>query len=102
MNQNIIKLSQVNHALGIASVNALQLAELGFHPLDNKAICDGLPPEQTRQLRNAKLYPADALPQIRASLAARLAQPPAPALPAVPAPAFERKCADDTEGGDLD
>ena len=93
---NIINLSQVNNALAIASVNAAQLAELGFQPLDNKAICEGLPPEQTRQLRNAKLYPADSVPRIRQALAAKLAQP------TVPTPSFERKRADDTEGGDLD
>ena len=93
---NIINLSQVNHALAIASVNAAQLAELGFRPLDNKAICENLPPEQTRQLRNAKLYPADSVPRIRQALAARLA------LPAAPAPEYERKCADDTEGGGTD
>lgn len=96
MNLSIINLSQVNHALAVASVNAAQLAELGFHPLDNKAICESLPPEQTRQLRNAKLYPADSVPRIRAALAARLAQP------AAPAPEYERKRADDTEGGGTD
>lgn len=96
MNLSIINLSQVNHALAVASVNAAQLAELGFHPLDNKAICEHLPPEQTRQLRNAKLYPADSVPRIRVALAARLAQPIAPA------PEYERKRADDTEGGALD
>ncbi|WP_370682229.1 hypothetical protein [Comamonas sp. GB3 AK4-5] len=98
MQTNIINLSQVNHALAIASVNAAQLAELGFQPLDNKAICEGLPPEQTRQLRNAKLYPADSVPRIRQALATRLAQP----ITTAAAPGFERKRADDTEGGDLD
>lgn len=97
MQTNIINLSQVNHALAIASVNAAQLAELGFQPLDNKAICEGLPPEKTRQLRNAKLYPADSVPRIRQALAAKLAQPITTA-----SPEFERKRADDTEGGDLD
>lgn len=93
---DIITLGQINEALHFASVNAAQLAELGFHPLDNKAICESLPPEQTRQLRNAKLYPTDSVPRIRAALAARLAQP------AAPAPEYERKRADDTEGGETD
>lgn len=96
MIHNVINLSQVNQALAITSVNAAQLAELGFHPLDNKVICESLPPEQKRQLRNAKLYPADSVPCIRQALAAKLAQPVAPT------PEYERKRTDDTEGGDLD
>lgn len=96
MTLNIINLSQVNHALGIASVNAAQLAELGFQPLDNKAISQALLRPQPHQMRNAKLYLADSVPRIRQALAARLAQP----MP--PTPEFERKRADDTEGGGLD
>ncbi|MDR2327858.1 MAG: hypothetical protein LBE51_20955 [Acidovorax sp.] len=98
MQTNIINLSQVNHALGVVSVNAAQLAELGFQPLDNKAICEALPRTQMfpRQFRNAKLYPADSVPRIRQALAAKLAQPAAPTTD------FERKRSDDTEGGDLD
>lgn len=101
MSQSIINLSQVNHALAIASVNAAQLAELGFQPLDNKAICESLLRTQTlpRQFRNAKLYPADSVPRIRQALAAKLVQP---ATLTTTAPAFEHKRADDTEGGDLD
>lgn len=97
----IITLGQINEALHFASVNAAQLAELGFQPLDNRAVCEGLPPEAAKPLRTARIYSAEALPLISAALLQRLAPHAAPAT-AAPCPPFERKCADDTEGGGTD
>lgn len=102
MNQNILTLGQINEALHYASVSAAQLAKLGFASLDNKAICEGLPPEQSRQLRVAKIYRASDLPLIRVALSECVAQHAAPALPCTPGLQFERNCPDDTEGGALD
>lgn len=48
---------------------------MGFAALANKPICEGLPPEESRRLRNAKLYPAESIGQIRVALAKRLAAP---------------------------
>ena len=97
----IITLGQINEALHFATVNAVQLAEMGFHPLDNRAVCEGLPPEAAKPLRTARIYPAEALPLICAALLQRLGPHAAPAT-AAPCPPFERKCADDTEGGGTD
>ena len=71
MSLNIITLGQVNEGLKFASVTAAQLIELGFYPLANKPICEALPLEESRRLRNAKLYPADSISKIRAALAER-------------------------------
>ena len=99
MNLSIITLGQINAALHIATVNAAQLAEMGFASLDNKEVCESLPKEQARPLWRATLYPAAALPLIRGKLAALIGQQ----LTAAPAgPVFERKRADDTEGGEID
>ena len=73
--QNIVTLGQINDALKITSVTAAQLAEMGFAALENKPICEALPPEESRRLRNAKLYQADSIVQIRVALAKRLAAP---------------------------
>ena len=73
--QNIVTLGEINDALQIAAVTAAQLADMGFAPLDNKPICEALPTEQSRRLRNAKLYPADSIGQIRVAIAKRLAAP---------------------------
>ena len=73
--QNIVTLGEINDALKIAAVTAAQLADMGFAALANKPICEGLPPEESRRLRNAKLYPAESIGQIRVALAQRLAAP---------------------------
>lgn len=73
--QNIVTLGEINDALKIAAVSAAQLADMGFAALANKPICEGLPPEESRRLRNAKLYPAESIGQIRVALAQRLAAP---------------------------
>lgn len=73
--KNIVTLGQINDALKIASVTAAQLAEMGFAALENKPICEALPPEESRRLRNAKLYPVESIAQIRVALAKRLAAP---------------------------
>ena len=73
--QNIVTLGQINDALKITSVTAAQLAEMGFAALENKPICEALPPEESRRLRNAKIYQADSIAQIRVALAKRLAAP---------------------------
>ncbi|WP_253279357.1 hypothetical protein [Comamonas testosteroni] len=73
--QNIVTLGEINEALKIAAVTAAQLADMGFAALANKPICEGLPPEESRRLRNAKLYPAESIGQIRVALAQRLAAP---------------------------
>ena len=75
--QNIVTLGEINDALKIAAVTAAQLADMGFAALANKPICEGLPPEESRRLRNAKLYPAESIGQIRVALAQRLAAPAA-------------------------
>ena len=75
--QNIVTLGEINDALKIAAVTAAQLADMGFAALANKPICEGLPPEESRRLRNAKLYPAESIGQIRVALAKRLATPAA-------------------------
>ena len=77
--QNIVTLGEINDALKIAAVTAAQLADMGFAALANKPICEGLPPEESRRLRNAKLYPAESIGQIRVALAQRFAQPAAAA-----------------------
>ncbi|WP_043006101.1 hypothetical protein [Comamonas testosteroni] len=77
--QNIVTLGEINDALKIAAVSAAQLADMGFAALANKPICEGLPPEESRRLRNAKLYPAESIGQIRVALAQRFAQPAAAA-----------------------
>ena len=101
MSLRIITLGHINEALHVATVNAAQLAELGFQPLDNRAVCEGLPPDAAKPLRTARIYRAEALPLICAALLQRLAPNAAPAA-AAPCPPFERKCADDTEGGGTD
>ena len=73
--QNIVTLGEINDALKIAAVTAAQLADMGFAALANKPICEGLPPEESRRLRNAKLYPAESIGQIRVALAQRFAEP---------------------------
>ncbi|WP_407715756.1 hypothetical protein ACJJWD_09375 [Comamonas testosteroni] len=73
--QNIVTLGEINDALKIAAVSAAQLADMGFAALANKPICEGLPPEESRRLRNAKLYPAESIGQIRAALAQRFSAP---------------------------
>ncbi len=73
--QNIVTLGEINDALKIAAVTAAQLEDMGFAALANKPICEGLPPEESRRLRNAKLYPAESIGQIRVALAQRLAAP---------------------------
>ena len=73
--QNIVTLGEINDALKIAAVSAAQLADMGFAALANKPICEGLPPEESRRLRNAKLYPAESIGQIRVALAQRFAEP---------------------------
>ena len=73
--KNIVTLGQINDALKIASVTAAQLAEMGFAALENKPICEALPPEESRRLRSAKLYPVESIAQIRVALAKRLAAP---------------------------
>lgn len=87
--KNIVTLGQINDALKIASVTAAQLAEMGFAALENKPICEALPPEESRRLRNAKLYPVESIAQIRVALAKRLAAPACSLLqiqePATPA-----------------
>lgn len=77
--QNIVTLGEINDALKIAAVTAAQLEDMGFAALANKPICEGLPPEESRRLRNAKLYPAESIGQIRVALAQRFAQPAAAA-----------------------
>lgn len=79
--QNIVTLGEINDALKIAAVTAAQLADMGFAALANKPICEGLPPEESRRLRNAKLYPAESIGQIRVALAQRLAAPAATTTP---------------------
>lgn len=79
--QNIVTLGEINDALKIAAVSAAQLADMGFAALANKPICEGLPPEESRRLRNAKLYPAESIGQIRVALAQRLAAPAATTTP---------------------
>lgn len=79
--QNIVTLGQVNDALKFAAVTAAQLADMGFAALANKPICEALPPKESRRLRNAKLYPAESIGQIRVALAQRFA---APAVVTVP------------------
>lgn len=74
--QNIVTLGQVNDGLKFATVTAAQLAEMGFAALANKPICEALPSEESRRLRNAKLYPAEYIGRIRIALAQRF---PAPA-----------------------
>ncbi len=73
--QNIVTLGEINDALKIAAVTAAQLADMGFAALANKPICEGLPPEESRRLRNAKLYPAESIGHIRATLAQRFSAP---------------------------
>ncbi len=72
--RNIVTLGEINDALKIAAVTAAQLADMGFAALANKPICEGLPPEESRRLRNAKLYPAESIGQIRVALAQRFAE----------------------------
>ena len=73
--QNIVTLGEINDALKFTTVTAAQLAEMGFAALANKPICEALSPEESRRLRNAKLYPAESIAQIRMALAKRLAAP---------------------------
>jgi hypothetical protein len=75
MKHNIITLGQINDALKFASVTSAQLAEMGFTALDNKPVCEALPPEESRRLRNAKLYPSESIGQIRQALAERFSTP---------------------------
>ena len=94
--QNIVTLGEINDALKIAAVTAAQLADMGFAALANKPICEGLPPEESRRLRNAKLYPAESIGQIRVALAQRFAEPAAVAARQLePKPAFYTAIAED-------
>lgn len=73
--QNIVTLGEINDALKFTTVKAAQLADMGFAPLDNKPICEALPTDQSRRLRNANIYPADSIGQIRIALAQRFTAP---------------------------
>ena len=70
--QNFITLGEIKVALKFLTVIAVQLAELAFTALANKPSCEALPADESRRLRNAKLYSAESIGLINIVLAQRL------------------------------
>jgi hypothetical protein len=100
MSLRIITLGQINEALRCLRQRFAQLAELGFQPWITEPSARACRAKDSQAAAHHPHLPAEACPRFALPLLQRLAPAAAPAIRACPP--FERKCADDTEGGGTD
>lgn len=73
MNNKFITLAELNADLAVCDVSAQKLADMGYHPVTlSKQELDALDVETRKKWRAAKLYPANKLQDIRATIGASM------------------------------
>ncbi len=73
MYNKFITLAELNAGLAVCDVSAQKLAEMGYHPVTlSKQELDALDVETRKKWRAAKLYPANKLQDIRATIGASM------------------------------
>nr|WP_314711404.1 hypothetical protein [uncultured Comamonas sp.] len=73
MSNKFLTLDEVNQNLVVCKVDALKLADMGYHPVTlSKQELDALDVETRKKWRAAKLYPANKLQDIRATIGASM------------------------------
>lgn len=73
MNNKFITLAELNAGLAVCDVSAQKLADMGYHPVTlSKQELDALDVETRKKWRAAKLYPANKLQDIRATIGASM------------------------------
>ena len=73
MSNKFLTLDEVNQSLEVCKVDAQKLADMGYHPVTlSKQELDALDVETRKKWRAAKLYPANKLQDIRATIGASM------------------------------